>query len=328
MQSDEPLNDSNSGVTLGDLKDLQSKKYLIIYADVVGYMEFRDNRGERELFASLKIARGMMENFNLLRAAGVDGTSHKFDCGMKMFTDHILIYVGIEEDEYDCVRLIPVLGLYAILQYEIQNDCNFSLRGAVTHGNCYISDFIFGDPILNAIGLEKKAFWPRAVVPEDTFDMLKGFIPENRMDIIHTGADGVHFLNYLGLRVQHEIENGGSPLMVLEKHKNAILRLYKAAAIPEDIMNTSMLECKEMGRKNEKYRLLFEYHNKICDDCRYPEMKMDFKDDRFDTFVEECNSYERQLRETDYTNMGRLRGALDRLLEKYMEIFRSQKVED
>ena len=195
--------ESEQSLTFGEIMRRDSKEYMIIFLDVLGYDDFISKNGDAELFASMeKIKMTLKAFFKIDLINKKDGTRKKFEIGMKMYTDNILLYAELEDDEFDQLMCSAVIYLLSLFQPLVMEECNLLLRGAITHGTCYIGDYIFGKPILDAIKMEKKATWSRILISKET---IEKYIPEELGKImIRRGDDDLPFFDYLKVRISSE----------------------------------------------------------------------------------------------------------------------------
>jgi len=278
VEGNSGLEEPESDMTFGELMHHRSKDYLIIYLDIMGYKDFTVRNSKEELYASIEKAYRML-NLIKMKATKNDGSELRFSTKMKMYTDNILLYTELENDEYDMLRCSATLFTFAAFQRMIIKECNLLLRGAITHGKCVIGDYVFGEPIMWAIKAESsKAIWARVLVSEET--VKKYIAPELSNMFIPIDEQGNMFLDYLRLTLEFEKKSGKDSYRVLVDHKDDVLRIARNTFNLERFKKiNTMNEAVEMLKISQKFHLISLYHNSLCDQYGHPDVKLDVIDD-------------------------------------------------
>ena len=80
-----------------------------------------------------------------------------------IYSDSVILYSG-GEDELDFAYMITYSGMLVYSAIQL----GFPLRGAITYGNCIITDsFILGNPIVKAYDLEQSQDWAGCIIDKD-----------------------------------------------------------------------------------------------------------------------------------------------------------------
>jgi len=308
---------SEQGLTFGEMMRRDSKKYMIIFLDVLGYDDFISKHGDAELFASMeKMKRTLKAFFNPVIVNKKDGTRKKFEVGMKMYTDNILLYAELEDDGFDQPRCSAMISLLSVFQPLVMEECNLLLRGAITHGTCYIGEYIFGKPILDAIKMEKKATWPRVLISEETVEM---YIPgELGKIMISRGDDNLPFFDYLNVRISFESSAlKSNPCDILKRHKETVINLAKHTFTEKEMLKVrSLVDTIELIKISRNYGELTKYHNHTCDVYGCINEKME-ECTPPNTFLEDYLDYLKTYNNTTHKNTKELEVSLEFLLETY-----------
>ncbi len=172
--------------------------------------------------------------------------------GAKVFSDNVVLGYPSKSKEKE-IEL--GFALYKAMGYQL--NCvltGYLVRGGMSHGNLCITDnIIFGKALLEAVGLENEACYPRIKVGDSIKEIARyhmGFYARpNSSPHIHTfltDNEGVWFLNYLKWLAEDEFINRRS----LGLHKDLIQRML-----------VTYSEDKEI---KIKYLWVAEYHNWFC----------------------------------------------------------------
>ena len=315
MQTGEDMA-SEENMTFGELMDYRSKNYFLIYIDVLGYQDFKNINGNKELYASLEKTRMLAYKIFSPKVTMKDGSSPDFKIDIKMYTDNILLSVELKDDEYDILRCSVTLVLFARFLAEVLKECHLQLRGAVTCGKCDIEHFIFGDPYLEAHNLESKsAVWSRIMFSENVLE--KYVDPAIKEKIVRRDERGLPFLDYLRSIIEFSLGNRDGLGLFVKEHYDSVMQISKNTFQKDRIFKVHSLRGMVYFRRiTENIHKLSMYHNAVCDDYGLEDLKLPVVD-ATNTFLEDYENFIKVWDKTDHKNTENLRMAFDKLLESY-----------
>ena len=305
--------------SLENYSDVESKKYLIIYLDILGYRDIISRIGERELYALVEKTWIAASSFFSAKLEKKDGSTIKFDNGIRMYSDNILIFTRLEDDEWDKLRCSLSISMCAILQFFCLEECNVLLRGAITDGECCIGNYIFGKPFLIAHDMEsKRAGWSRVLVSEDT---VKKYIPSSVENaIVKRDTDDTYFIDYLTHLISIEYDK---PEKILERHRNALVNIARRSFDIETFTKPySLYHMGELQKIAKKFRQLTTYHNETCDAYNISE-KIEEAKVNDNTFTQDYEIFVNLFHKAGIDEMDDLEYAMTRLSISYKLIFES-----
>lgn len=260
------MDDKESGKNITTFKELYDgslKKYIAVYLDIVGYKNYIKNYGEEKAFEAMSQAHVAIKGYRdiLLRNALKKDIDLKVD--FKIYTDNILIYTELKDDDGDGYRTTMSVAFAAYVQNAIFEHVDLLMRGAIVQGDCYIGDFLIGAPLLDAYKMEsKKAVWPRVLISKDVIEAIQ---PDLKETLVKDDEDGLFFLNYLQAHINFNPDELG-PDEILKAHGKQILRIslrsYKTVK-SHPVKNVG--DMLEILKINRIYDLLAIYHNDLCD---------------------------------------------------------------
>lgn len=142
------------------------------------------------------------------------------------------------------------------LQFRLAID-GFALRGGITVGDQFADDEVnFGPALVEAVGLEKGAKFPRVVLDDLTLTVVDnhfndhGTLSENPFHHeLMRAPDGRTFVSYLG--AVFEADDAEEAREMLLRHRSAVAALRSEHA-------------KSAEGVVEKYEWLASYHNSFC----------------------------------------------------------------
>ena len=184
---------------------------------------------------------------------------------MKLFTDNFLVAYPLADPEGN--RGEPELGailmLFAVVQTKLALD-GFFLRGAIATGEHYqAGDIIFGDTLLEAVGLDKSGGPPRLVIAPSVEPLILEHLSyygdsdaPYHVSLLEDPRDGKLFLNYLEAVLGHFPD------------------FYDSAPIAthRDQVSECLHRYESDERIRQKYEWVAGYHNYACTDLaeRHP----------------------------------------------------------
>ncbi|MCL2032935.1 MAG: hypothetical protein FWG96_06700 [Methanomassiliicoccaceae archaeon] len=265
----------NDDATFGEIFDRDSKDYLIVHLDVLGYKDFVEINGEKELFASIR--KGWMFAKALFdpELTMADGSTVSYEVKLRMFTDNIFISVELEGDGRDEMRVTLTINILAHLQNSIMDHSNLLLRGAITYGKCYIDDFILGKPFIEAFELEsKKAIWSRIIISEKVLT----HIPQKFVNtLVKKDEKGLFQLDYLRIVIEFTHSMSGiTSSETLLKHKGSVLKITRNTLNDDRFLSIETIgDAIKILKITKKYHLLTKYHNDLCEEYGCEDAKME-----------------------------------------------------
>ncbi len=239
-----------------------------------------------------------------------------------MYSDNILIYTALEDDEYDNLRCTLSISLCAVFQFFCLEECKILLRGAITHGECCIGDYVFGKPFLIAHEMEsKRAGWSRILVSEDT---VKKYIPSSVNEIVKRDPDGIFFIDYLTHLISTEHD---TPDKIMERHGNAVTIIGRRTFDLERFTKPHTLYgMGELQKIAKKFRQLTTYHNETCDaygiSGKMEEAKVNDKN-----FLQNYDQFVHLFHNAGFEEVGDLEDALTKLSISYTQLFESIRLD-
>ena len=254
-----------------DLGNPQLYPSFIVFADLLGFSSIiKDTTDEGEQLQLLKEIKSAYDSADeLLSEDGEFRTSY-----LRYFTDCIIFLtpaISNGEDTYwesSFGNTIPnIMWWQARMAFQ-----GYFIRGGIDFGSIFVSDkTIFGEPLLNAVDLEKSANFPRIILSEDLLYVIgkqMSFYAESaetpHQNELLLDEDGKVFINYLQTfsdDPQHVSE-------WLIQHKKNIER--RRSLVPEE----------SKAKVSPKYDWLEKYHNWYCD--QWSEEVVDYKTVKFD----------------------------------------------
>jgi len=303
-------------MTFGEMMEYRSKNYFLVYIDILGYRDFKEINGDKELFASLEMARMTARAIFSPLLKMKDGTDVHFKIGMKMYTDSILLFVEIKDDGFDFLRFPLTIALLAQFQINVLKNCNLLIRGAITHGKCYLDEFIFGDPYLEAYNLEsKKAIWSRILISENT---MKNHIDDlTKEKFIREDENGLFFIDYLCYMTEFLSKNDGDPSRFLKEHYDMIVRTAKNTFHKDMIFKVHPLKNMiDLRKKSRNYHELSLYHNSVCDKYGCDDVKLPIVSAP-NTFLEDYDDYNAVWNVTTHENTENLKNVFEKMLKSF-----------
>ncbi|HAW08356.1 MAG TPA: hypothetical protein DCW42_04190 [Bacteroidetes bacterium] len=240
----------------------------ICYADILGFKESSMenlekgngnhflNRIRNSLNKAYGSIRGKKTLFNIIP-----------EFNLKVFTDNLVIGFPVPDYKYNSGEhaLGSIYRIFSEYQTNLAMD-GFFVRGAITFGDFFMdSNIVFGDPLLEAIELEKDACFPRIILSKKATEMMYDQVayygnPKHspQYNDFLNDNDNQIFLNYLNVAFSIFPDNGDIFFEVIEKHKKHV--------------ESNLLKYNKKLHVLEKYQWLARYHNFICQEVaeRYP----------------------------------------------------------
>ena len=291
---------------------MEFSEYYVAYFDVLGYKEaFKKSEDiSAKLVDAIEFSIGMMKDIvSIHNTTFGESTENVPEIEYKVFSDNVLICYKEMKDDLSALSLVSFLRLVATIQRIFFERPHLVVRGGITKGPLYLTnDFVGGKALIDAVGLESTAVYPRIVVADcilnelNTFktqnDLFKSMVDASCLDLLVKDADNKVSLNYImSYDAWVMLPKNGSPLEQIENfeelEKNlreghqrkpiykpecrnevyVILRMHKDF-VEEKINEFSQSSndvAKEASRLKilKKYLWLVSFHNKICDHILY-----------------------------------------------------------
>ena len=180
-------------------------------------------------------------------------------CGMKVFTDNIVVEYAVQhfEKTFGERELLTLLNLFARVQAVLTSQ-EFLLRGAISFGKHYQDDDIaFGPALLEATGLDKSGRPPALIIAPSVEQWVVQQISsyERVQDapqykaLLEDPANRRWFVNYLDLAIKDYDDPRVTDSLLASHRKMVVKGLRKH-------------KCNEAVHR--KYRWLASYHNYVC----------------------------------------------------------------
>lgn len=237
--------------------DYKVSEYFICYFDIMGYKSLLSKYNENYFLEVIKatIDAVYCQIDNIFLSASLFGSwcvESKLDFGFKIFSDNVILFLSVTEDEMDNMGRLSALirGVYT-LQRNLMGQYNILIRGAITTGELFhCNEFIYGSGLIKAVTMEEKvAKYPRIIIDSQCIQMLK-----DTKNIMHN-FDTLHkylvsdfnksiFIGYLNA------ESVSIIFMTYLKRHQYLIEENLRHNLPNGIL--------------EKYKWCAEYHNFIC----------------------------------------------------------------
>ena len=256
---------------LWDPESPEMRPAIICHADILGFTNMTTHSlkssTEREFLSQLK--RALSTTYDRLRklatlTAGlvVDSSLNSQDehqvFDMKVFTDNVI--VAYPYPPTDIAHGEPELGSLLMLFADAQANLaahGFFLRGAIATGLHYQDqDLVFGEALLEAVGLDKSGSGPRLVIAHSVEKLILehlewygGGESPYHYQLLEDPNDGLLFINYLQSAFGN-FPDGPINYELLQAHSEIV---------------TSRLEVyKDNENVRKKYEWIATYHNYAC----------------------------------------------------------------
>lgn len=162
-----------------EMKPSQIREYYIAYVDILGYKEFFKSHKDdipnllERVNKAIADTKDGIETFNSLVPSGITMETMILS---KMFSDNILLCIEASGFPLEQARILLLLQTVANIQRDFVNRYGLFLRGGVTKGELsFNDDYVFGQGLITAVGLEEKvSIYPRIVIDDSimrAFDM-------------------------------------------------------------------------------------------------------------------------------------------------------------
>ena len=234
---------------------------IVCYADILGFgadtqQAFASGTGNdflQRIKHSLNKAYAIVRRFN----STYPGLPPLFE--MKVFTDNIVVAYPLDDllrDEGE-PELGTIMLLFAQVQASLACD-GFFLRGAISFGQHYQDDdVVYGDALLEAVGLDHSGGAPRLVIAPSVEDLVavqlsaygNGDGAPHFVELLEDPVDDSLFLNYLGSELGH------FPDFPIHR---------KLLPLHRDRVVLGLQQHNSNSRVRSKYRWLARYHNYVC----------------------------------------------------------------
>lgn len=235
------------------------RETIVCYADILGFSDmtkcaFREEKAP-EFLKRIKEALDQAHEGIRRFANPFGGTPPTFE--IKLFTDNFLVAYPLADPARD--RGEPELGTVLMLFAEVQTKLaldGFFLRGAIAKGDHYqAGDIVFGNALLEAVGLDKSGGPPRLVIAPSVEPLIlehlayygDGDAPHH-VSLLEDPCDGQLFLNYLEAVLGHFPD----------------FYDYAPIATHRDQVSECLRRYESDERIRQKYEWVAGYHNYAC----------------------------------------------------------------
>ena len=256
------------------------RETIVCYADILGFSDMT-----RCAFREGKATDFLKRVKEALDQAHDDMRRIANSCGwappifeMKLFTDNFLVAYPIADPAGDRgePELATVLMLFAEVQTKLALD-GFFLRGAIAKGDHYqAGDIVFGDALLEAVGLDKSGGPPRLIIAPSLEPRILEYLSyysdgdsPHHVWLLEDPCDGKLFLNYLDAVL------GDFPDFCD----------YAPIATHRDQVSEFLCRYESDERIRQKYEWVAGYHNYTCTELaeRHPVPTTEWADPEYAT---------------------------------------------
>ena len=292
-------------------------EYYVAYFDILGYKKSFEKSKEifAQLVESIESSIDMMKDLVSIH----NTTFGKIpEIEYKIFSDNVLIGYRETKEPLSELSLVSFLRLVATIQRIFFEKANSIVRGGITKGPLYLTkDFVGGKALIDVVGIEESAVYPRIVVDDcilnelNSFkmqnDLFKSIVDASCLDLLVKYTDDKVSLNYIMSydpwimfpKNGSQLEPVGSSEELEKNIREGRQRkpIYKPECRNEvyvilrkhkDFVEEKVLEfshssndaTKEQERVKiqKKYLWLVSFHNKICKEIYgMPQLKINLK---------------------------------------------------
>ena len=155
------------------------KDYYIAYFDILGYKDFFNEQPEKVPELLNAIHDAIRRTTNHIGIANTSPLLHGvagIDIKAKIFSDNILLCMETSEAQHEQVRLFQFIQIVADIQRGFVNDYGLFVRGAIAKGSLsYNDDYVFGQGLIDVVGMEGAAQYPRIVISTSLAEFLLAY---------------------------------------------------------------------------------------------------------------------------------------------------------
>lgn len=261
---------------------LKNENYIVLFIDVLGAknMIMNDPDGFLNKFNYVFTKQDVILN-ELQRINN--------DIKIKNFSDNVVIYAKLTNDERGYLNLSGILRLSALIQSMMFIEAGFMVRGSIVVGKLYANDiYVIGPALVTAYTNENLlAKNPEIYISPETYDHIKKIFEKHEQysknDILHITKENDHYyLDYLRY-YEHvfitTMENPSSIFDPIINHKVLFEKMFS-----ETYTNTiPRLDVDKRKKIISKYYWVAKYHNDFCEDLNCQELNID------NNFMEKIN---------------------------------------
>jgi len=234
---------------------------VVCYADILGYGSLTQHALRNGLADDflVRLHRALSSAHQRVRQRAEDMGEYA-PLAINVFTDNIVVGYPLSRAPLDNgePEMSDTLGLFAEFQIGLAME-GFFVRGGVAYGRHYMDqDVVFGDALLEAVGLDAHGGPPRLVLAQSALHLVKqhfdsAFNIENSWyyDNLLVDIDGAVFLDYLAQAFM-AFPDGGVFLPVVEAHRDSVIAGLRNYRVEHGVF--------------DKYRWAAGYHNFVCRD--------------------------------------------------------------
>lgn len=157
------------------------KEYYIAYFDILGYKQFFETSPEKVPELLNLIHNAIQQTNGIIGIANNSPLLHehgKIEIKTKVFSDNVLLCMEKLDGDLEPFRMITFLEIVAGIQRGFVLDYGLFVRGGITIGELsFNDDYVFGQGIIDAVGMEAAALYPRIIVNEKLFKEILDFNP-------------------------------------------------------------------------------------------------------------------------------------------------------
>ena len=243
--------------------DAKPKKRFILYFDILGYKAyFNDKENDVMEFLGRTIA--------LLDDIGEEAEralSMAKNLRYKTFSDNFFFIV--DEDKQDEIVLDFLIRLAARLQLNFLTKYKITVRGAICNGDIFMDErIVFGDGLVNAVGLEEIAMYPRIIIEDKIVKTIYPMVVNN--ELVRKDNDDKYYVDYFaGIRVENVYQPDPKKKRYICKLRDSVFTLLnKHGHYDKRVSKPNTVE--EASRVIYKYIWLLVKYNEAIKRCNLP----------------------------------------------------------
>lgn len=165
---------------------METKKHYIAYMDILGYSAYISEHPDEAndfletIISAIEKIKQSIENFTNISKKGFHT---ELNIKYKAFSDNILICMEATDNTDEIHRITLFLLSVASIQRGLFLQHKLLLRGGITIGELFINnDFVFGQGLIDAVELEKRAENPCIIISDEFATLCQNSIGVNQED--------------------------------------------------------------------------------------------------------------------------------------------------
>ena len=283
------------------------KHVCLLYLDILGYKDFIQRNGYNKSFeiinSAFELSKLYKDSLNDYLGSG--------EIKFKGYSDNLVFYFELKEDGADYKRFYALASLASNLQESFVTLSQSQLRGAITVGNCYIEDYIFGEAFMEAFDLESnKADWGRVVVSKEAFHSFRS--PNGNIVVPCLIDNDMFYLDFLAMSL-NPVANEN-----YKQHFDYFYRIFRKMYF--DVID-KMVVAKTLGEMIQISKIV-EKNNRMLDYISSYSLEngLEIKEPHIykqDKLLCEWNEFQSQLNSVDEESISAVRESLNNLLKVF-----------